>query len=120
MDHDRDSAVGCQLAGPSDDEFFHLLIEVTFPERKGIQGMKQLRDVVDTQFDQIAGNRIELAVSYKQPLEDKRTNGTRDRDGKRDLLHPRRLFGHHFILRSGRHIENLNDWKEQRSNRQYY
>jgi hypothetical protein len=41
MDQDRDGAVGCQLASPSDDELLYFLIEITLPERKGIQSVKQ-------------------------------------------------------------------------------
>ena len=46
--------IGGQFAGPADDEVLRFLVEIALPERKWVQRMK-LRDVIDTQFDQMAG-----------------------------------------------------------------
>ena len=53
MDGDPDWPLVRQFARPTDDVFFGILIEILFPERKRIERMKELRETVDTDFDQV-------------------------------------------------------------------
>ena len=55
VNDDPYGAAGRQFASPPDDELFRLSVQIAFPERKRIQCMKKLRDVVDAQLNQIAG-----------------------------------------------------------------
>jgi hypothetical protein len=47
-------AAGGQLASPTNDEFFRFFIQIAFTERERIQCVKELRDILDPQFNQLA------------------------------------------------------------------
>ena len=55
VNDDPYGTAGRQFASPTDDKLFRLSIQIAFPERKRIQCMEKLRDVVDAQLNQIAG-----------------------------------------------------------------
>jgi hypothetical protein len=43
------------LSRPTDDKFLHVLVEVFFTEWKGIEGVKELGDILDSQLDCLRG-----------------------------------------------------------------
>jgi hypothetical protein len=53
MDGDPDRTLVWQFSRSTDDVFFGILIEILFPERKRIERMKELREAVDADFDQM-------------------------------------------------------------------
>jgi hypothetical protein len=53
MDGDPDRTLVRQFACPTDDVFFGFLIEILFPEWKRIEGVKQLHQPINADFDQV-------------------------------------------------------------------
>jgi len=61
MDDNSDELIGGQLTRPTYDKFLCFAVKVSLPERKWVQGMKKLRDLVDTQLNCIVcGSRCHV------------------------------------------------------------
>jgi hypothetical protein len=48
---DAQRAITRQFSGPADNELFRLLVEISLAKRKWVQRVKELRDVLDPEFD---------------------------------------------------------------------
>jgi hypothetical protein len=51
MDDDSDWLIGPQFAGPTHDIIFCLAVEIALSKWKGVKRMKELRDLIDAEFD---------------------------------------------------------------------
>jgi hypothetical protein len=54
VNYDSYGAAGGQLASPTNYKFFRFSIQIAFTERERIQCVKELRDILDSQFNQLA------------------------------------------------------------------
>ena len=67
--HNLEGAVAGHLSCPTYDVILGLISEVSIPKWKRIKGVKQLRDVVHTNFDQVfRGLRRSLTFPYHRML----------------------------------------------------
>src|SRR5215203_755902 len=53
MNENFDRLFEGQIAGPGNDEFLGFAIEISLPKWEWIEGMKKLRDFIDTEFDHL-------------------------------------------------------------------
>jgi hypothetical protein len=51
MNEDSDRLICGQFASPTHDKIFGLAVEISLPKWKGVKRMKELRDLIDAEFD---------------------------------------------------------------------